>query len=338
MTDPILTICIPIGPGHEEIANRAKDSVRAQTVPVRGDAFYDPEGRGAGYARNQLLARVQTPYVAFLDADDYLLPAFAERMLLHQASIEPQGKFGYSGFNVPEWDEHDQPTGKILEAFPSEECYCPETNYSIHLITALLPTAWARAVGGFDETLIGSEDTDFFLKLHAAGHCGALLREVLLFWDTNGENRRGRRFHFNPDKARIMTTILGRYPRERMACCGGNPVISNEPAGARQSGDVLAQVLGAQFIVYVGKGTGRIYENQGHGMIVWAAPDDVYADPKRFRPYTPPEPQAPLPTQVATTAADIAAFMENQMKPPQAPAPKRVNGKDIMKLAGFADE
>jgi glycosyltransferase involved in cell wall biosynthesis len=337
MSDPILTICIPIGPGHEAIAERAKDSVRQQTVPVRGDAFYDRDGRGAGFARNQLLARVQTPYVAFLDADDYLLPNFAERMLLYQAQIEPQGKYGYSGFNVPEWDDNDQPTGRILEAFPAGECYCPETNYSVHLITALIPTTWARAVGGFDETLIGSEDTDFFMKLHLAGHCGALLSEVLLFWDINGENRRGRRFHFNPDKARIMGEILGRYPKENMSCCGGNPVLPNGPAGERQNGDIQAQVLGPAFIVYVGRGTGRLYENVGYGQIVWASPLDVDADPMRFRRYVPNP--APMPTQVATTAADIAAFMENQPKPtPQAPPVKRVNGKEIARMAGFEDE
>lgn len=336
--DPILTICIPIGPGHEQIAERAKDSVRNQSVPVRGDAFFDPEGRGAGYARNQLLARVKTPYVAFLDADDYLLPTFAERMLLHQAEIEAQGKYTYSGYRCPEWDKDNKPTGGAVDVIPPDECYCPETHYQVHLITALLRTDWARAVGGFDETLPGSEDTDFFLKLHVAGHCGVLLPEILLFWDINGENRRGRRFFFNPDKAQIMRSIIERYPVEHMSCCGGNPVLPNGPSGERQNGDIQARVLGPAFIVYVGRGTGRKYENVGYGQIVWASPLDVDADPSRFQRYTPPPPPK---DNVAESAEQIADFMQTQASPevkPQQAQVKRVNGHDLAKMAGFEDE
>lgn len=338
MSDPILTICVPVGPGHEDIANRAKDSVRAQTVPVRGDAYYDTEGKGAGYARNQLLARVQTPYVAFLDADDYLLPEFAERMLQHQATVEAQGKYTYSGYRAPEWDKNSKPTGGLVDVIPPDECYCPDSGYQVHLISALFRTEWAQAVGGFDESLPGSEDTDFFMKLHVSGHCGVLLPEILLFWDINGENRRGKRFYFNPNKAQIMQEIIGRYPRENMSCCGGNPVLPNGPAGERQNGDIQARVLGPTFIVYVGKGTGRVYENVGYGQIVWASPLDVDADPTRFQRYAPPP---PTPEKPAQTVTEIAEFMQNQAQPEvkaQQAQVKRVNGRDIAKMAGFKDE
>lgn len=339
MIDPILTICIPIGPGHEKIADRAKDSVRAQSVPVRGEAFFDPDGKGAGYARNKLLERVQTPYVAFLDADDYLLPNFAERMLLHQARIEGEGKYGYSGYRSPEWDNNNKPTGGLVDVIPPEQCYCPDTGYQVHLICALIRTDWARAVGGFDESLPGSEDTDFFMKLRLSGHCGALLPEILMFWDINGENRRGRRFHFNPKKNEIMQSIVGRYPRENMSCCGGNPVLPNGPAGERQNGDIQAQVLGPTFIVYVGKGTGRIYENMGYGQLAWVAPADVDADPVRFKRYVAPAEQAPLPEHVAQSSAEIAAFMEQQTPvQTQHATVKKIDPKQIAKMAGYEEE
>src|SRR5512146_417934 len=76
-----ITVVIPIGPGHADIARRAIASVETQTERCALLPIYDPDGRGAGWARNQGLAKVSTPFVVFLDADDWLDPAFADRTL-----------------------------------------------------------------------------------------------------------------------------------------------------------------------------------------------------------------------------------------------------------------
>src|SRR5690242_3071847 len=75
---PDLSIVIPIGPYHRDIVSRAVASVEAQTLPCHIITVEDTEGHGAGWARNQGLKRVTSPYVAFLDADDTLEPRFAQ--------------------------------------------------------------------------------------------------------------------------------------------------------------------------------------------------------------------------------------------------------------------
>src|SRR5574342_931428 len=78
---PNATVVIPVAPYHEAVAERSIASVRAQTVPTTLVVVHDTERRGPGWARNQGLAEVQTPYVVFLDADDWLEPQFVERTL-----------------------------------------------------------------------------------------------------------------------------------------------------------------------------------------------------------------------------------------------------------------
>src|SRR5688572_12844268 len=72
---------IPIGPGHEAVADKAIASVQAQTIPVDIVTVRDEHRLGPGWARNEGLRRVQTTFVVFLDADDWIEPEFVERCL-----------------------------------------------------------------------------------------------------------------------------------------------------------------------------------------------------------------------------------------------------------------
>lgn len=93
---PIISVIIPVGPGHEHILLDALDSMEAQTVRgweviVAWDSpnkkmqeFYiraypyvkiiDTGCRGAGFARNRGVEASKAPFLFFLDADDYLKP------------------------------------------------------------------------------------------------------------------------------------------------------------------------------------------------------------------------------------------------------------------------
>ena len=71
-----VSIVIPVATYHKDLAARALASVQVQTAPCIPIVIQDTEGRGAGWARNQGLAQVQTPYVVFLDADDEITPTF----------------------------------------------------------------------------------------------------------------------------------------------------------------------------------------------------------------------------------------------------------------------
>jgi cellulose synthase/poly-beta-1,6-N-acetylglucosamine synthase-like glycosyltransferase len=120
-----LTIITPIGKSHKEYFEQCAASVQAQTVACRHIYAVDNGGRGPGYIRNKLMGRVTTPYVAFLDADDWLDATFAERTL---AKIKPE-RYVYTG-----WWQND----KAIK--PPKKAWCEGT---WHTVTCLVPTSQA---------------------------------------------------------------------------------------------------------------------------------------------------------------------------------------------------
>src|SRR5690606_18255985 len=126
-----------------------------------------------------------------------------------------------------------------------------------HCITTLLPTDWARRVDGFDETLAGGEDTDFYLKLTTAGFCGKRLPEPLFHYGKGG--RRARAFVNGPEFQATLDTFTRRYGGKRMACggCGDNPNV-DAPVGEKQIGDILVQATWAGNRRERGPMTGRL--------------------------------------------------------------------------------
>jgi hypothetical protein len=346
-TMPDLTIAIPCSPKHTQIVERAVASCVAQTAKVLYGVWPDKDGKGAGWARNRLLDKVTTPFIAFLDADDTIEPDFAARMLA--AAYENSAKYVYCGWYADEMGANGQP-----QAFsPPERCYCFDTGCLVHPVTAVIPTNWARAIGGFDENLPGMEDTEFFLRLTAAGHCGYRLDEPLFHWTPAVANEsRSWLFKQRPDYMNVKKRIADKYNRGvPMPCCGGPGKKMEGPYGSKQDGDVLAHMLGTPLLSgYVGRVTRRIYPgNAGYGALVWAHPGDVQADPQRFAFAAPPAAptmvvEANLPPAVSS-AADVAAVFEgyardgNDVYLPQNDTPSLTGGRitpsALRKLAGL---
>lgn len=300
---PDLTICIPIGPGHEETAERAKESVKAQTVEVIGHAFYDEHGDGAGYARNQLLERVETPYVTFLDADDWIEPTFAEVMLSAAYDALEDSKYVYSAW----WEVY--PANEERIPLP-RKCYCFEDGnwWNVHLINAVIPTHWAREIA-FNEDLPGMEDTDFFHRLHEAGYCGKGLDVPLVHYTSDGN--RSKAFRQRSDYLTIKEALGTRYHKDVMSCCG-EAVPNTGPYNDKQAGDMLYAVQGNAFMVYVGRSTQRIYKSDGYGQLMWVNPGDAAMDPSRFR----------IVEQPSTTFTDLAPQLNDTLK-------RRTNGVSV---------
>lgn len=105
--EPIVSVIIPVGDGHNNFVIDALDSLEAQTfrkweaivVWDNGDQesydfikmaypyvklvkTYDDHSYGAGYARNRGAEVARAPFLVFLDADDQLLPEALEKMLI----------------------------------------------------------------------------------------------------------------------------------------------------------------------------------------------------------------------------------------------------------------
>lgn len=201
---PIVSVIIPVGPGHASSLIDALDSVQAQTLPeweciVVNDTHgqldltpwpwvrqrdphnvWDEEtgGQGAGFARNVGLEAARAPLVCFLDADDVLVPRALE--LLLKGLADSGGRYAYSDW-LTLADERridGQMTAHEVEEYDARAMLAGLR----HAVTALIPTEWARAVGGFDEQLPCFEDWDFFCKLAVSGYCGVRVARPLLIY------------------------------------------------------------------------------------------------------------------------------------------------------------
>lgn len=262
MTPPQVSIITAIAPYHRDIAQRALDSAQLQTVPATVLTAYDDQMRGAGYARNRALERVQTDFVVFLDADDWIEPNFIERCL----SVWRDNHYIYS-----DWYE-DQ----TVKAAPD----CPFTNKTWHPITTLIPTAWLRQVGGFSEDLIGGEDTELYLKLLSSGCCGIHLKEPLFHYGAEG--RRAKQFMQSPAYQRTMDLFTQKYGAREMSCCGDNvPIEQSLPEGL--PGDVIVQAIWSGNRMERGTVSGRLYERTGNGKLTKVDPRDQMARPDLWR-------------------------------------------------------
>jgi hypothetical protein len=211
---PIVSIIIPVGPGHAATLIDALDSVQAQTMPfwecvVVNDGpkplelpahpwvrlinpiipLYDPSDSyaslGAGAARNKGLREARSPLVLFLDADDVIVPRALE--LLLRGFVESGGKYAYSDWLTLEDETRiDGP----MEIRNVEEYDQNKMLHGLrHAVTALIPTDVLQSVGGFDEKLQCFEDWDVFCKLAIIGACGVRVDHPLLIYRRNTGKR-----------------------------------------------------------------------------------------------------------------------------------------------------
>lgn len=342
----LLTFITAIAPYHISIAERALASIRAQTIPVHMLYEVDADSTGPAVVRNRLLNQVTTPFVAFVDADDWLEPDWSAETL---AAYEP-ARYVYTDH----W-QGDTAYQSGERAFISK---LPDTDsYTWHPITTLLPTEAARQVR-FREDMPGGEDTAFYLGLMALGICGKWLRKPLFHYGEGG--KRGLAFYRNPERYDILLSIWQQLGDKAMSCCNDKPAVEYGPVGIQQPGDILAQSLWEGNRVERGTITGRMYPRTGNGKMVWINASDVAARPDLFRavetikpPSTPQavppsvlleqarrkaeEANPPAPHGVAEVAAKVFGAVVNEPVitveelTAKQPAPKRPDVKEVQR-------
>ena len=260
----LLTFVIPVGSYHTEAAEKAVFSCLAQSVRCNVVVVYDRDQCGAGWARNRGLEHVHTPFVSFLDADDWVTPDFAEKCLR-----------AYDG-------RHYVYTDWVTDRLVQAPCKAWDGRGSAHIITTLLPTVFVRHVGGFDETTQG-EDTAFYWKLTRAGLCGKRLPEALFHYGKGG--KRAQALRDDPNRDAILKRAIAPYLEKPMPCtdCGGNDLqIDVPPSGDKEADDVLAESLWMGNRQERGRATGRTYPRTGNHKKLWVDPRDIDAAPHLF--------------------------------------------------------
>lgn len=279
-----ITFLIPVAPYHTDHVNRAVESVRNQTIPCDYIVFEDVNERGAGFARNRLLEKCKSPICSFLDADDEIEPQFAEYCFDVWQTVRQKKRYVYTNWTV-DGEMRVPPSPCDLWTRPILEGKDQPTTF--HLITTFLPTEYARAIGGFDETMPANEDADFAVRLKLAGYCGIHLNAPLVHY-----NRGGQRSISGVISGETETYVRDYFPSrygqyERiltMGCCGDIPSVHASPQGEKQPGDILAQALWAGNRVersYVQ--AGRLYPRASTPKQVWVNPGDVAMRPDLWR-------------------------------------------------------
>jgi glycosyltransferase involved in cell wall biosynthesis len=222
-----ITVVIPTIPGRELLLQRAVASVRAQRphgpyaiLPVK-----DSERRGAAWARNEGIRRVETPWIGVLDDDDEMEPNHLAVLARGASKTGADAVFTYPRFvGVDEQgrDGHDPlaccwkgqlipapinvPLGpdQLAHLDSRQGTYCPHCHYlrgNFLPCCYLVRTEVIRAAGGFPEPYsmpdVGtSGECEDYLALLAMLDVGARFHRVVgvRTWRYNyhGSNTGGR--------------------------------------------------------------------------------------------------------------------------------------------------
>lgn len=260
----LCTVAIPIASYHQANAQNAIASVHHQSIPCNLVTHLDVDNLGAGVVRNHLLTQVETPFVVFLDADDFLLPTFVEQTLAAW-TVAAQPAYVYT-------DWHHE-----YEIVSAPEV-CPWCNGTWHCISTLLRTEDARRVGGFDELLPALEDSDFYLKLRSNGVRAVHCPQPLMYYTKEG--KRSKEAALRDDYQQVRDLLRRRYMADCGICGGGVNLGSVPIPEEKQDGDVLVKALYTPMSMR-GTQTGRFYARPKgiYHYRLWVSPLDAQAKP-----------------------------------------------------------
>jgi glycosyltransferase involved in cell wall biosynthesis len=180
-----ITVVTPTIPPRTRFLLRAVDSVSRQIRPATAHAIaVDVNKEGAAATRQRALEMVTTPWVAFLDDDDWFFPTHLDHLLEHARGTGAD--FVYSWFEMV-GGKDPFPTTHFTNPFNPEDPI--ETT-----ITTLVRTELAKHVG-FQKLDRGEhnsgEDRFFTLGCLAAGAKIEHLVERTWFWAHHGANTSG---------------------------------------------------------------------------------------------------------------------------------------------------
>lgn len=341
--NPLVSVVIPVGPGHESLVRDALDSVLAQTFggwecivvndtgqPLPLDGFpwarvvsTSRPGSGPAVARNAGLAVARGELFCLLDADDYLMPEYL------MATLDTQKRFG--GYAYTDWFKVDGDGTSETHRTPEYSVENLIYDGFYHAVTILAPLAAWKEVGGFDEGASGWEDWDFVFALATRGYCGTRVPSPLFcyrFWSGQVREKDAER---SKDNARRLRRKWAAYIDDKealMACssCGKGGGKTRAPATQPSQGGIAqAAESGMVLIEYVGADAGtRTYQPRGRGLsgqvyrfggthrrgYVWGSDADWFLRLPGFRRAKPDAPSIaetsePVPVRQATNRVAV---------------------------------
>ena len=172
-------------------------------LPIR---YICQSNQGVAVARNHGIQLARGVYIAFLDADDWLVPTKLE----HQLKIlEDNVDVGmvHSG-----WQRVDANGQRLMEVKPWLDC--PRLDLEQWLQwKPVLPSAmmfrkdWLLKADGFDPRFPPAEDTDLVLRLAAMGCQTAWLEEITVCYRQHDESA----MHKGLPQARSLSAVINQF-------------------------------------------------------------------------------------------------------------------------------
>ena len=249
---PLVSVIIPVGPGHDKYLPAALDSLLGQTfrnweviaiddtggkgiadwifdvypfvrwTGTRENHAAPMKSFGAGAARNIGLEIARAPLCLFLDADDYLDPEALKKMIVQFA--ESDGRYVYTDW--VSFEEEGTHAFFQLDDYAASEWVSRLVSGrgGLNAVTVLMATADARRMG-FDEKLPAFEDSDFFAKCAVNGIHGVRLAEPLFYYRTYSGQRRLNGQKNMEDLVKIFHKRYEPYlkgEKKMTPCCGGS--------------------------------------------------------------------------------------------------------------------
>lgn len=273
----LVTVIIPVGPGHEKYLADAIDSLWSQTfqnwrcivvndtdttlsVPPFIDVLTTPTpGSGPSVARNIGIRACNTATFLPLDADDFLQPEALE--LLTKA-----WRHALQGGDSKRYFYTDWFNAETGEAYATPEFNCEELRLKFpHAVTALYPNSGIY----FDETLSAWEDWDYVLQLVKGGYCGERIPLPMFYYRTTTGSRREAMHGKWPE---LIEVIKAKYPEwytegatVGCGCAGGR---TNIAYGTPQSVSAASGSNGDMVLLeFLGTGGARSFRGQATGVI-----------------------------------------------------------------------
>ncbi len=182
--------------------------------------FFQKQNGGQGSARNFGVAKSSGELIALLDQDDEWYPHHIQ--VLEQPFNEPRGEpLGWVYSNLDTVDASGRMINRsVLDTLRDNEhpkrtiFACLRQDMFVLPGASLLSREAFDAVGGFDESFIGYEDDDFFLRMFAAGYQNIYINQPLTRWRMHAASTSFSE-KMSASRARYFAKLIADFPDEQ---------------------------------------------------------------------------------------------------------------------------